>query len=778
MRVSSSAWRPRAAWVVSLTVVVTGMAFALAIPQWGRHRVRTELVERLAQKTGLDVTVEDIEIGWGRAALSNLRLRGADEGPRFEFTTIVASFERASAWSTEVVVGDVTVVGGTIEASIAQLADLRDRNGPVTPSAASSENTALVSRARWLPARLRVADVALSLVDDGRGLAVDGTLDLDAEFAGDTPKVSVGLRRVTLQAGDVTRASIAELRSDVALVGVRPEFPVRVEFSGASAPLRRHLAVAGVEGWIELSDAALSEVRVDVGGGFGDVEDAALASPRLWSVAGALRRDLTAGRIRVDMDAFELGRVPAVLERLPLHESERATVGGNVAVVFSEGLARAEGSVALAGVNLNHPTLARTVVRDVGFDLGFAVEIDPQSRRLEIVSAELERQGVKLELTGSIEHPARREGRKYDLSAQIPVVSCAEVLDAIPDELVPALEKFGLRGAFDARVDVDIDYANLEGLTMEGKVGIDGCRVRSTPPHADPRRLAGGFTHRVQLRNGESRELELYTGSRDFTPFSEISPYMVQAVLTTEDGGFWRHHGFLPSQFEVALRRNLMADQIKLGASTITMQMVKNVLLSHERTLSRKLQEMFLTWYVETAISKERILELYLNAIEYAPSVYGITHAARHYYGKRPADLTPPEAAYLALMLPSPVRRHVHYCKGQLSEAFRIKLQRILGIMHQRERLTDLEYEVWKDTPLVFDLSERASERACLARIEALSAGTYTQRALSGLLGAEPVNESSRPASSRRVIDEDDDEPFDAADVDAPGAPAMDEFEF
>jgi membrane peptidoglycan carboxypeptidase len=172
---------------------------------------------------------------------------------------------------------------------------------------------------------------------------------------------------------------------------------------------------------------------------------------------------------------------------------------------------------------------------------------------------------------------------------------------------------------------------------------------------------------------------------------------MVAAVMTTEDGGFWKHKGFITSQFQAALRRNLEAGKIRLGASTITMQMVKNVLLSHERTLSRKLQEMFLTWYVEQSLTKQRIMEIYLNVIEFGPGVYGVTRAAQHYYGKLPLDLTPPEAAYLALMLPSPVRRHVNYCEGGLTPVFQAKMKRLLAIMHNKGRLDPETYEMWKE---------------------------------------------------------------------------------
>src|SRR5687767_1521952 len=228
-------------------------------------------------------------------------------------------------------------------------------------------------------------------------------------------------------------------------------------------------------------------------------------------------------------------------------------------------------------------------------------------------------------------------------------------------ELAPSLVGFELKGDFELELQADIDYADLEKLTLSGRVEKDKCKPVKAPALVSATRLSGPFVHRVTMRDGAERTVDLREGSATYTPLDLISPYMVGAVLTTEDGGFWRHRGFITSQFQAALKRNLEAGKIRLGASTITMQMVKNVLLSHERTLSRKLQEMFLTWYVEQSLSKQRIMEVYLNVIEFGPGIYGITRAASHYFGKTPGELTPPEAVYLALMLPSPVRRHVNY---------------------------------------------------------------------------------------------------------------------
>src|SRR5688572_26223042 len=133
------------------------------------------------------------------------------------------------------------------------------------------------------------------------------------------------------------------------------------------------------------------------------------------------------------------------------------------------------------------------------------------------------------------------------------------------------------------------------------------------------------------------------------------------------------------------------------------MQFVKNVLLYREKTVARKLQELFLTHYVEETLEKERIFEIYVNVIEFGPGIYGIGPAARHYFGKHPRDLNPVEAAFFSSILPSPKKRHLQYCDGELSRTGDAKVQRILKLLHERKKLTDEEYQTALQTPLVFD---------------------------------------------------------------------------
>jgi monofunctional glycosyltransferase len=149
-----------------------------------------------------------------------------------------------------------------------------------------------------------------------------------------------------------------------------------------------------------------------------------------------------------------------------------------------------------------------------------------------------------------------------------------------------------------------------------------------------------------------------YTLERHWTwvPLSRISPYLRQAVVEGEDASFFTHEGFDWEGIKDAALYNLEAGKLKRGGSTITQQLAKNLYLSSERSLLRKAREALITRALEQHLTKERILELYLNVAEWGQGVYGAEAAARHHFKKSSRDLTADEAAWLAAILPSPRR--------------------------------------------------------------------------------------------------------------------------
>ncbi|MBI5026472.1 MAG: monofunctional biosynthetic peptidoglycan transglycosylase [Nitrospirae bacterium] len=167
-----------------------------------------------------------------------------------------------------------------------------------------------------------------------------------------------------------------------------------------------------------------------------------------------------------------------------------------------------------------------------------------------------------------------------------------------------------------------------------------------------------GKTSFMQYREKEWRkEGRKYRINQIWAPLSNISPYLIKAVLIGEDDKFWRHEGFDYEAIQKALEKDLKKKRLAFGGSTISQQLAKNLYLLPSKNLFRKIKEALITWKIERSLSKSRILELYLNVVEWGDGgIFGIEAASRHYYGKPASELSPVEASRLAAVLPNPRR--------------------------------------------------------------------------------------------------------------------------
>ncbi|MBI5101425.1 MAG: monofunctional biosynthetic peptidoglycan transglycosylase [Nitrospirae bacterium] len=151
------------------------------------------------------------------------------------------------------------------------------------------------------------------------------------------------------------------------------------------------------------------------------------------------------------------------------------------------------------------------------------------------------------------------------------------------------------------------------------------------------------------------KEGKKYKINQKWVPISSVSPYLIKAVLIGEDDKFWQHEGFDYEAMQKAIEKDIREKKFKLGGSTISQQLAKNVYLSPSKNPVRKLREAVITYRMEKAITKKRILEIYLNVAEWGDrGIFGIEAASNHYYGKSAAMLSPEEAARLAAVLPNP----------------------------------------------------------------------------------------------------------------------------
>jgi monofunctional glycosyltransferase len=169
-----------------------------------------------------------------------------------------------------------------------------------------------------------------------------------------------------------------------------------------------------------------------------------------------------------------------------------------------------------------------------------------------------------------------------------------------------------------------------------------------------------GKTSFMEYRENEyrSKGKNIRVQSR-WVPLNSISPYLMKAVCIAEDDKFWKHHGFDKEALQKAFEKNLESGKFKMGGSTISQQLTKNLYLTPAKNPVRKFKEAIITWRMEKTLSKRRILELYLNVVEWGDGIFGAEMAARRHFGKSAAALSAEEAAKLAAALPNPRRYRV-----------------------------------------------------------------------------------------------------------------------
>nr|WP_243900227.1 biosynthetic peptidoglycan transglycosylase [Hymenobacter defluvii] len=182
----------------------------------------------------------------------------------------------------------------------------------------------------------------------------------------------------------------------------------------------------------------------------------------------------------------------------------------------------------------------------------------------------------------------------------------------------------------------------------------------------------------------------------DFTPYNQVSNYLKGAIQTAEDPRFFSHKGFMEKAFVKSAIQNIKERRFARGGSTISMQLVKNVFLTRQKTVARKVEEMLIVWLLENTriVSKERMFEVYLNVIEWGPKIYGVKDAARFYFAKQPANLNLSESLYLASIIPKPkFYRYSFDSYGNLRGSARYFYRLIAGLMARKGLIPQEDYD-------------------------------------------------------------------------------------
>ncbi|MEZ4475744.1 MAG: biosynthetic peptidoglycan transglycosylase, partial [bacterium] len=311
---------------------------------------------------------------------------------------------------------------------------------------------------------------------------------------------------------------------------------------------------------------------------------------------------------------------------------------------------------------------------------------------------------------------AALEGRLVRSHLRLRPIACQDAWRSLPAGLRGPLADARLSGTLAPRLalSVPLDSPFDLKLALTGDLGcqVDALKLpRSAwPPALDPAPrddvawLLGPFQRVVPEA---SRPLVVGPGSPEYWPIDRLPRFVVDAAIVSEDPAFGPGHALDLGLIRRALMFNLDRRRFVYGGSTIPQQLAKNLFLTRDKSIARKLQEALIALRMAAAVPSRRILELYLNCIEFAPDVYGIGPAARHYFGVSPAALTPRQAAFLAMAKPSPRYADALRRRGQTPDTdhFRTYMRRILERVAARGGVSRAALEASKPLRIEWDAS-------------------------------------------------------------------------
>jgi transglycosylase-like protein len=402
---------------------------------------------------------------------------------------------------------------------------------------------------------------------------------------------------------------------------------------------------------------------------------------------------------------------PVSLRSLGVREHDFGLIGvqlatlqasGDVTLAADGSTLAFSGSGALDNVALQRPELSAVPLSGIHVAFRAKGTTTLDGAHLVLDDGELSLGDVRVQGSGSLSRAERTVQTHW--SGGVPLASCQAFLDATPRGLMPLLTSLRMSGTFAVQAQLDFDSEHANETRVRLNVAND-CHIEQVPAELSPRRFSRVWQRVVKDAKKQPIEIESGPGSADWVPIDSISPFMETAVQVCEDGHFQYHHGFDFEAIQNSIKDNLIKGRFARGASTISMQLAKNLYLRNEKTLGRKLQEAVLTQLLEQELSKRELLELYLNVIEYAPGVYGIGPASHYYFAKRPSDLSLGQALYIASILPNPERQHFGP-DGKVSVAWTSYLQRLMRIAKKIGQISEEQLTIGLAEQVAFHVAD------------------------------------------------------------------------
>lgn len=296
------------------------------------------------------------------------------------------------------------------------------------------------------------------------------------------------------------------------------------------------------------------------------------------------------------------------------------------------------------------------------------------------------------------------ERRKLTMELSNRTLAGEAITESVPEELLGGLGGLTLGGELSVHSELYLDWDYPDSCDIVLDIDASRLTVGYSPITFGRIRDQTGADCFMRDSWGNTARIGLDTLTNPDFLFFDSLPFCFEPLLRcAEDASFRRHSGFSEYHIRNSIRANMAQGRFVRGGSTISMQLAKNLFLGREKTLSRKLQEVFLTWRLERWLSKDRILEIYANIVELGPEVFGFNSAAMYYFNENASDLSVREMAFLVSILPGPRLYHRYAVQGVLPSHWKAYVERLITICGNRGWLDGtVVSEAVADT-LIFD---------------------------------------------------------------------------
>src|ERR1700761_954147 len=369
-----------------------------------------------------------------------------------------------------------------------------------------------------------------------------------------------------------------------------------------------------------------------------------------WHFAGIMHPSDKDIDVRLYADGKKV-EIPMIEKRYRLKVNFDTVTTRLAKVENSDGVTKIYGSWSVRNLLINHPGLSSSDIVVPNGSIDANVFVGKNYVSLDSSSVvHIKKIAIKPYLKYQL-YPVKI----YTVKVNTDWLNAQDVFDSFPDGLFDSFTGIQVTGKLKYHLHVFLDTSNPDQVQFESALAKDNLNIVKYGK-TDLGKLNKVFVYTPYEKGKPMPSRTIGPQNPDFTPLEDISTNVRNAVMTSEDPSFYTNHGFVEESIRKSIATDIKEKKFKRGGSTISMQLIKNAFLSREKTLARKVEEILIVWMIENnnVMSKNRMLEVYFNIVEWGRNIYGISEASHYYFGKSPSELTLGEGIYLASILPHP----------------------------------------------------------------------------------------------------------------------------